>query len=89
MAAASNSEEEVEEEVEAIEEEGLKPLLTEMINMSAVTENQEEMIVAAKIDLKLQEEAKGIEEELSKIETEIIGEVVEVEEVSLNKKKVV
>ena len=60
-----------------------------MINMSAVTENQEEMIVAAKIDLKLQEEAKGIEEELSKIETEIIGEVVEVEEVSLNKKKVV
>lgn len=60
-----------------------------MINMSAVTENQEEMIVAAKIDLKLQEEAKEIEEELSKIETEIIGEVVEVEEVSLNKKKVV
>lgn len=89
MAAVSNSEEEVEDEVEAIEEEGLKPLLTEMINMSAVTENQEEMIVAAKIDLKLQEEAKGIEEELSKIETEIIGEVVEVEEVSLNKKKVV
>lgn len=89
MAAVSNSEEEVEDEVEAIEEEGLKPPSTEMINMSAVIENQEEMIVAAKIDLKLQEEAKGIEEELSKIETEIIGEVVEVEEVSLNKKKVV
>ena len=89
MAAVSNSEEEVEDEVEAIEEEGLKPPSTEMINMSAVTENPEEMIVEAKIDLKLQEEAKEIEEELSKIETEIIGEVVEVEEVSLNKKKVV
>ena len=88
MAAVSNSEEEVEDEVEAIEEEGLKPPSTEMINMTAVTENQEEMIVAAKIDLKLQEEAKGIEEDLSKIEIEIIGEVVEVEEVSLNKKKV-